>query len=875
MKTLEISYNPYKMITTMLIDGIDVCKDSHYDKFKEFIKNEIPLQTWVEPISYLDWNGLVNEVSDPEINDEVKVIFSGRVIDFEDLKRSIADQNEERSVNTRVKYYFQHKKVLDDKVLSQNIEEVVKELKSERFRELVNQRTTEGLRQKYNDLDENYKIAKESEFYIVLAGIYSSGKSTLLNTLMRHDILPTSSRTCTSKNCRIRHDGSLGCKATLACFGENDKVAGAKRVFENDADCASAFLEICPIKDGDVEDRHPEVVMMELGVDLSHLYPDSVNKDKFTIVLIDTPGMDSAQSSEDGTNKHAEIALEAISMESKPMIVLCVDANYYDNKSIGEFMREIVIQSKEERSGFNDRFLFLMNKSDAIAYKQNESPEEVKTAFARYLTDDSKWNIKGDEEELRQLAESYSHFVPRVFMTAARIAFAIQQKAFNFTDEELDADKDKCDLLDKYEDFEKKICGRRKRTDFYLSRYCDIPNYRKDEIEAEFDAAIEDDDKVRATQLQCGLVSVESAIRDYIERYAYPIKVRGLLDTFEDILEDVNGFTNGVLADLTQAKAELGEKEGEKREARGRKRGVEEKIAALKKARGKIDVQLHFLNGIKFDTSALKKATTEFRADIEEDSEITFIRQNLKVMTGQKSRSAVEEEINSHIVRIKALFDRTLGKTNKKLEEIKKVHDKQLLDVFNLLKTAVTELEKSGIFKQGEYKFTDSVLWKMNFENINADSFASDMKKKVVDRFTTTEQVRNQKKVDWSLSWNPLKKIGSWFMDDYKTVTVYVDGYYMTTEIRKSIDAYLLNLQRESTNMENSFESIMKDSKLKVQDLIDRLLAELTKFLADIKSQEDRIKEIGNSMEELSTEIKKNTDTKEWLSELKKKIQGV
>lgn len=874
MKTLEISYNPYKMITTMLIDGIDVCKDNHYDKFREFIKNEIPLQTWIEPILYLDWDGLVNEVSDPEINDEVKVIFSGRVIDFEDLKRSIADQNEERPESTRVKYHFQHKKVLDDKVLSQNIEEVVKELRSDRFRELVNQRTTEGLTQKYNDLDENYTIAKESEFYIVLAGVYSSGKSTLLNTLIRHDILPTSSRTCTSKNCRIRHDGNLGHKVTLACFDEKNKIVGEKRVFENDADCAAAFLEICPIQDGNAEDKHPEVDMMELGVDLSHLYPNSVNEDKFTIVLIDTPGMDSAQSSEDGTNKHAEIALDAISMESKPMIVLCVDANYYDNKSIGEFMKEIIVQSKEEGSGFNDRFLFLMNKSDAIAYKQNESPEEAKTAFAKYLTDDSKWNIKGDEEELRQLAESASHFVPRVFMTAARIAFAIQQKAYDFTDEELDADKDKCDLLDKYEDFEKKICGRRKRTDFYLSRYCDIPNYRKDEIEAEFEAAIKDDDNVRATQLQCGLVSVESAIKDYIERYAYPIKVRGLLDTFEDILEDVNGFTNGVLADLTQAEIELGEKESERKEVSGRKRGVEEKIAALEKAKGKIDIQLRALNGIKFDSSALRKATAEFRADIEEDKEITFIRQNSKVMTGQKTHGEVENEINSHITKIKALFDCTLSKTNKKLEEIKKVHDKQILDVFELLKAAVAELEKSGVFKQGEYKFTDSVLWKMNFANINADSFASDMKKKVVDRSTTTKQVRNQKKDSWASSWNPFKKIGSWFMDDYKTVTVDVDGYYETTEIRKSIDAYLLNLQRESTNMENSFKSVMENTKRKVRDLIDRLLQELTKFLEDIKTQEERIASIGNSMEELGKEIAKNKVTHEWLSELKNKIEG-
>ena len=54
----------------MLIDGIDVCQNDSYDKFKEFIENEIPLQTWIEPISYLDWQGLVNEVSDQDYNDQ-------------------------------------------------------------------------------------------------------------------------------------------------------------------------------------------------------------------------------------------------------------------------------------------------------------------------------------------------------------------------------------------------------------------------------------------------------------------------------------------------------------------------------------------------------------------------------------------------------------------------------------------------------------------------------------------------------------------------------------------------------------------------------------------------------------------------------------
>ena len=873
MKTIEISYNPYKMETKMLIDGIDVCQNDSYDKFKEFIENEIPLQTWIEPIHYLDWRGLVNEVSDPDYNDEVKLVFSGRKIDFEDLKRSIADQNDERSEETRVIYHYQHKKILDDKVLSKNIEDVVAELKSDRFRELVSQRTTEGLTKKYNELDENYTIAKENVFYIVLAGVYSSGKSTLLNTLIRHDILPTSSRTCTSKNCRIRHDSSLGTKVSLAGYGIKDEESGKeplvieKRVFDTDGDCAAAFLEICPIKEKDIEDKYPNVETMEIGVDLSHLYPESVNKENFTIVLIDTPGMDSAQSSEDGTNKHAEIALEAISMDSKPMIILCADANYYDNKSIGEFMREIIDQAKEEGSGFNDRFLFLMNKSDSIAYKQNETAEAAKMAFAEYLTDSSKWNIKGNEDDLKKLAEEASHFVPRVFMTAGRIAFAIQCKAYDFSDEELE-DKDKYDLLEKYENFEKKICGRRKFTDFYLSRYCDIPNYRKDEIEAEFEQALDERDDVRATELQCGLVSVESAIRDYIERYAYPIKVRGLLDTFEDILEDVNGFTTGVLADLNNAKKELGEKSSERKEASEKKESANEKIAALEKARRKIDEQLKALDRIKFDSNALRNATGELRADIEEDKEITFIRRNPKVMTGQKSHYEVENEINSRIANIKALFERSLRKTNKKLEEIKKIHDGQIIEIFGLLKSAVEELESSGVFRQGEYKFTDSVLWKMNFANINSDSFASDLKKKVVDRSTTTKSVRNSKKDEWRSSWNPFKKLGSLFMDEYKTVTVDVDGYYETTDIRKSIDNYLLNLQRESVNMENNFKKIMEDSKKRVRDLIDRLLLEVTQFQKDIQKQQAKIDELGGSISLLNEEIEKNQETHRWLNNL-------
>lgn len=881
MKTIEISYNPYKMITKMLINQVDVCRNQSYEKFKDFIENEIPLQTWIEPIEYRDWAGFVNEISDPETNDEVKVIFSGRKIDFDDLKRAIADQNEDRSEETRVRYTFEHKTIRDDKILAQNIEEVVSELKSPRFRELIQQRTTEELSKKYNELDENYQTAKENLFYIVLAGGYSSGKSTLLNALIRHDILPTCEETCTSRNCRIRHDSSLGKKVSLACYDENDKIVIEKRIFENDSDCADLFWDICPTRDENTVDKYPEVAMMELGVDLSYLYPDSVSEDTFTIVLIDTPGMDSSQSSQDGVNRHAEIALQAMSMESKPMIILCVEAKKCEDKNIGEFMREIIYQTKKE-SGFNDRYLFLMNKSDDNSYIANRSnknseafsnAERKKATFAAYLTDSSKWGIKGDEGELKQLAEEAARFVPRIFMTSGLVASAIQCGADTFTEEELEHPY-KGALHKILEDFKGKICGPRIQEDFCLSRYCDIPNYRKDEIEEEFHAALAEGRDTRAAELQCGLVSVESAIKDYIARYAYPIKVRGLLDTFEDILEDVNNFNDGIFAELKQMEKDLGERNRDRKEARETRKSAEEKIGVLEKTEEKIESQMDVLDGIKFDSKSLGDAVMAFRKDIERDSDVIFIRKTQKVMTGQRSRTEVEYEINERTDSIKNLFERTLCKTNKQLEEIKEVNDLQIRTVFGFLKSSVEELESSGVFQQGEYKFTDSVMWKMNFANIDVDRFASDMKKRIMDKETITEKVSNAKKREWGSSWNPFKKFGSLFMEDYKIQVREKDGSYETTELCSRIDKYYEYLESESNSMEQTFIQILEGSKRQVKEMIERLLKELQKFLSDIQTQEQRIEELGKSINELKQAIKENEETCRWLKDLKAKIEG-
>lgn len=855
------------MTTKMFIDEIDVCESSEYDGFKWFIEQETPLQTWIEPIGHLNWRGFVNEISDESNNDEVTIVFSGRDIDFRDLKHAIKTQNDKREKRTKVKYHYEHKKVLDDKQLSKDIDMVVSEIKSDKFAELVKTRTTEGLTNKYNALDKNYSIAKDSEFHIIVAGIFSSGKSTLLNTLIRHDVLPTSFKTCTSKNCRIRHDSTLGRKVSLTCYDNEGNVAVEKRIFDDDISCKMIFEEINPINS--VNEEYSSVATMELGVDLSHLYPKSVSEDKFTIVLIDTPGMGSAKESSDDTNRHEEIAFDAISDESKPMILLCVEAKNYEDKKIGEFMRSVIANSKDD-GGFNDRYLFLMNQSDAISYGPKDSAEEAKVAFSKYLTDSSKWNIDGDDEELHEIAKDAAKFVPRVFMTSALMAWGILDKAYLYTDDEINGDDFKDKLMDSTENFIKRVTLR-KNKNLYLSTYCDIPEYRKEELNKKFEELMELGDNVRAAELQCGVVSVEMAIQDYIERYAFPIKVRDLLATFEDILIDVKSFAEGTLKELTDKEKEMGEKSGERKGARERKKGAEQNKAALEEAKQKAEKQMNELNKITFNSAALKSAIVDFKTEIEDNECVSFIRSNPVVKTGQKTRAEVETEISEITSSIKNAFNVAFVKISAKLKNMKNEHNEQITAIYDILKKIILDLEKSGILKQDNYDFKDGVLWKKLFSKIDSDQFANDIKEHVVD---CTSEVDNDKKWDWRYSRNPFKWIGSWFMSDTKKLPVPVDGYYETQVVKDQIDDYYNELKTKSDEMEEDFITGLENSKDKVRNLIADVLRELKNFTNDINAQAELIESLGGDIIALREEVKKRRQQYDWLNELESKIEG-
>lgn len=871
MKVVEIDYDPYKMKTKMKIDGIDVQKSGGHDRFRRMIERNTPLQIWIESVAYQDdWKGLVDELIPEGQNDEVKIVFSGRDIDYQDLQRTVKAQNDARKVEPPATFTFERKKRRDDKVLAENIDYIVKQLNTEKFRALVQERNSEDLQKKYDELNDNYRKAKDTEFDIVFTGLYSAGKSTILNVLMRHTVLPTSDMTTTTKNCRICHNAELGSKIAMMAYDKDGYLVVPRQEFDNDEDCAALFLTICPV--GKSPDQpYAAVDEIQLEADLSHLYPDGVSADKFKIVLIDTPGMNSAQSSNDGVNAHEQIALDAIGMETKPMVVLCVGAKENESKDIGEFMQVITSQSKRDKGGFNDRFLFLMNKSDEPTYRNGESLDGLTEKFANYLTDSTKWGKK-ETNEIEQAA----NFVPRIFPVSALMEWAARDGASDYSREVLKNDKWKSAVSDLYDIFKKR--AKNECDDYCLARHCyGIPAYRREEVEKEFQQALDAGDYERAAQLQSGMCCVEIAIRDYIARYAYPIKVRALLETFEDILEDVNSVNQQYFKKLQEAQKQLGEKSAEREEAQEQKRELEQKRVLIETAEKSVEENKKKLAQLRFDSDSLDKAIVEFNLEIDNNSAIVEFRDSARngytISTGQRGADEVTREIKQKMGSITASYDQALSKTNVELQELQAEYEIQLKQIFNVLKTTIDTLKKANAFEANGYDFTKTVAWRTNFEGLNLDRFAGQVQKTVKKKTTEMKRRNNDRKDDWRYSWNPFKKFFSLFMSDTVLKPVPVDGSYNVESIVQAINEYQNRLWLEQDEMMETARRFLKESKDKVNALTDELLRELNEFIREIQKREKQVAALSGDLKKLDEEIRVHQETCAWLNALQKRLQ--
>lgn len=840
MRKVVIKYDPYEMKSTVIVDGKEIQKNKHCDSnLKKYLASDVhmPIQSWIDPIDRDGWKGLLETLCLMGDKDIV-VEFSGRRIDYESVQESFVAQNEKRKLGATLTFCDLTSEIMPDSVMKANIDEVISLMLTDNFKEIVkNSKSTELIR-KYERLSETYKDIDEKEFRIVFAGTYSSGKSSTINALIGKNLLPTATGTCTAKICRIVHSTDTNCLATV-CYDFN----GVKKEFK----CESVE---------DVQNRiktvEEAVDTIEVFSDLSSLYPEGMQND-FKIVVIDTPGTDSAtgndteKSAEDAKRlskkSHIEITKDILQSKQKEMVVLISDEKFED-ENIVELL-DIIEESAEQDGGaFNDRFLFVMNMCDALSY--SNQGENLANYVKNFIT-----NLKKvpNSARIRNIVN------PRVFPITSGAALAVVN---GYTEEPGIAEgmTKKAELYGYYESFCKKIYyydhtkleGKFEQyIDQIKSQYSNYHNFCLDEHSAVSEATKYKYMKMLDGELSIpervlihsGVPALGNAIQEYIKSYAYPIKVRQLLGCFMDILDELISHNDKKLEELDKAKKAYSGAVSAREKMEEEKAQEEKRKATLVSTKEKM---VH-----------VKEKVDEIKETV---PEINNIRSSFYVIKNSIAgkvagrKEVLKSEGDNIISEISKQVDSLLGEISETIRRVKVTKREATEELYAEFISYVNELEKAGLMQNGGFSLKDTVAYKQIVDKNSFTKAESDVR---------DEANPNKQHIEFGYgignffgsigrAWKTRKEPET-IQKTYINIEKYISDNI--SPIEAEVDLYV---QKLKSDYQSDIQSLKSDTKKKVDDVF-ALIQEVYDDISKMKAEAAKIAEEESTYAQTIAEI--------------------
>lgn len=856
MRKVYIGYDPYEMNTVIKVDGREVQKNKHCDaNLKRFLDSEIhmPIQSWIDPIERDGWNGLLETIC--MMGDKnITIEFSGRKVDYESLKESLNAQNENRELGAKITYCELKNEIISDSQMKKNIADVVDLMLTKEFENIVKESKSSALIEKYTHLKTTYNEIKDEEFRIVFTGTYSSGKSSTINALIRKNILPTASGTCTAKICKIIHTDPK----KLKCFAKVNYIKGNKKreiICNNEAEVQDSIK----VAEEDVE-------TIEVKTDLSNLYPENIEND-FKLVLIDTPGTDSAAGND--TNKteeearrlhqksHLELTKEVLKSKQKEMVVFVSDDKLEDD-NIVELLDIIEESAEKDEGAFNDRFLFVMNMCDSLTYS-NEG-ESLQNYVKNYIANLTK---VPNSQRRRNIVN------PRVFPISSGPALAVVN-GYTTRPGLKESGTKKAELYNYYEQFCSKIYYytlSELSNDFnaYFAEikdgYADYHNYCLEEQSAASESVkynykkllSGDIDISERIKIHSGVPALSSAIQEYIKSYAYPIKVRQLLNCFKDIIVELDSFNKVEVEALEQAKKYYSDAVLERKRVESEKLEAEQKRVQLKYINEKMSLVKDKIDKIKDTIPQIDEIQSKYYG----------VKNNIApLILGKKE---VEKEKGNEIIQIiQSKMSKLTGQIRDTVTSVKAEKRKATEELYSEFVQYINELDDMGIMDIGNFSLKDTVEYQAL---VNKDEFK--------EPIYETREVNNIKK--WHIEWDCgveifIKSIGWAWQTRKESETVkktYIDiAKYVSDNIdpiEVAVDNYVKELRFAYKNDINALKGDTKERVDKVVELIK-------KKNEDISKMKQEASKIAADEKGYATEVKKLEDKRKYLDKLISKI---
>lgn len=721
---------------------------------------------------------LIDECNDTDFN----IIFHGTLLDFEDLKEvfTLADKRGELKATLDRK---PAKETSDKEVLIDNI---FKEIQNGPFDELRD-----------SEILNAFQNAKSSNFEVCVVATMSAGKSTLINSMLRTKLMPSKQEACTAIITKI----------------EDTKI-------ENTNDSTTSWqAEVYNKNNKNIESYHELTysTMKRLNED-ENVYRIEVkgnipfvSSEDVSLVLIDTPGPNNSRDP-----KHKKVQREFLSKSSKSLVLYIMDGTFGsddDNALLKRVADSMKVGGKQSK----DRFIFVVNKMDDRKKEDGD--------------------IKQTLERVRLYLKNHGINNPNIFPVAALPALNIRLISSGAEVDE--------DTLDETELKVNKLNGKRKEEvnkGLHLENYASLPSSIRSDINRQLSDAKKVNDKYAEALIHTGIISLEAAIRQYVQKYAKTAKIKNIADTFMHKLDEVGCFE--------EAKRELAQNRDESERIVSHINNIRRNIDDVKSAEefGKKAKEIlcsfeekakDVINGIVVKYQA--KITC--RIDEVRGKELEIDEVNLELIKLKKFAKELEPEFQTE------LDDLIKEKLIKTIEELLKKYKDKL--------ASLTE----DIKAQGLSGINIDPLSFMQGTIMTADEFY--VKKLVQSKEVEDgeEWVENYDK-KWYKPWTWFQESG-YYKKKYKTVE-YVDASELAQEYLTSIERAVYKNGEDAMNYAKEQSKKTKGEFNKeierLNNIINQKLSELEIYATDKEKAEKRIKESESKLKWLET-IKANVES--------------
>lgn len=614
-----------------------------------------------------------------------------------------------------------------------------------------------------------FEKAKDSKFEINVVATMSSGKSTLINALLGQQLMPAANEATTATIVKIINTDQDNFSA-VAYDKSGQVVKKLDNVTLEDMQALNADIKVSTVE---IKGKIPCV--SSVGMKL---------------VLVDTPGPNNSRD-----KSHEEMTYKMIADSDKSLVLYVMNGQQLGINDEKIFLDYVCQSMKDGGKKARERFIFAVNKMDAFSPDpQDDGPECITKALD---------NVKAGLED----REIYN---PNIFPVCSLPALQKRAEMKGPRARALNDFKMMCEYYDvmhfeKYYDYNNLPQTVRNRLDYWMSQ------------------ANNDDDKL---EVRTGVVSIEQAIAQYINKYARTTKVYDLVQSFNEKLNELAAVAHleDAIRKDKNAKAEL-----------------EKQIAKIKaNIQSAQNAQNRSKTIDKIDlTSTVEKQVATYMTEIKNKlSKMMSGRSNkVEKIKAKQQCAELEKECEAISVQIKVQIDKILETAYK--ETITKIIEeyKRYLAELNIgVNTNALSFNPANLVS-GSLADLSTII------DDNTDTVDESYTE------TRTKRVFVESKRRW---YNPF----SWFSegDHYENrsyqarVEKYVDYVDMNevasdyiVPFQKSLDGTKKDAINHVTSETQRLKEYLKGELSKIDKVLNQKLDALSKTQADSKAKADEI----------------------------------